>query len=185
MGFLDDYEPVSDRIARFWEKYPNGRIITTIVERTETDIIIQAEIFTNREDLRPATVDFAHETIGSSQINRTSWLENASTSSIGRGLATLGFQAKKDNKTVRPSREEMQKVERAKTTQRDWITEGTRLASEGDLEALKQLANTSVKEHAPKAVTERLVTLAKELAAKTNPDSQSATSEGLLVTAPF
>ena len=30
MGFMDNYEPVADRIAKFWEKHPNGRIHTEI-----------------------------------------------------------------------------------------------------------------------------------------------------------
>lgn len=184
MGFLDDYEPVSDRIARFWEKYPEGRIHTTIVERTETDIIIQADIFTDRDDVRPVTTDYAHETIGSSNINRTSWLENCATSAIGRALADLDFQAKKGGKTVRPSREEMTKVEKAKTPQRDFLTEALSLASEGRLEALRELQATAIQSGEKAPVLEQISALGKKLAQEQKLSGQ-VDSEGVEPTPPF
>ena len=107
MGFMDNYETVADRITKFWEKYPQGRIHTEIKLINETEIVIMASIFTDREDTRPAAIDFAQETRGSSAINKTSFIENCSTSAIGRALSALGFQSKKDGKTVRPSAEEM------------------------------------------------------------------------------
>jgi hypothetical protein len=69
---LDDYEPVEKRIADFWEKYPNGRIHTVIVSLDEKQIIARAEIFTDREDHRPVTVDHAQEKVGGSGIDRKS-----------------------------------------------------------------------------------------------------------------
>lgn len=110
MGFMDNYEPVADRIGKFWEKNPTGRIHTEIVLINETEIVIKASIYTDREDTRPAAIDFAQETRGSSAINKTSFVENCATSAIGRALATLNFQPKKDGNAVRPSREEMQKT---------------------------------------------------------------------------
>lgn len=149
---MADYEPVEARITRFWEKFENGRIITEIVERTETDIIVKASVWTDREDERPAAVDFAHEIIGSSAITKTSWLEVCATSAIGRALANLGFSPK----GKRPSREEMQKVASAP---RDWIAEGTQLASDGAVEALRELYKVAVRHSAPKDVLEALSAL--------------------------
>lgn len=118
MSFIPaDYETVDSRIHRFWEQYPNGRIITSIMEVTETGGIFKAEIYTDREDTRPVAVDFAEERIGSSPVNKTSWLENGITSAIGRALADLGFSAR----GKRPSAEEMSKVDRSKKF--DWIAE--------------------------------------------------------------
>jgi hypothetical protein len=105
---LENYEPVEERIRRFWEQYPEGRIITDVVQLTETGGVFKASIFTDREDERPVTVDYAEEVKGSSPVNRTSWVENGLTSAIGRALADLGFSPKGS----RPSREEMQKVQR-------------------------------------------------------------------------
>lgn len=138
MSFLDNYEPVADRIAKFWDKYPNGRLHTEIVLINETEIVIKASAFTDREDPRPAAIDFAQETRNSSQINRQNFIENCSTSALGRVLATLNFQSKKDGKAVRPSREEMKAVSKASTTQtKDLLSLATVEALAGNLEALR------------------------------------------------
>jgi hypothetical protein len=138
MGFLDNYEPVADRIAKFWKTWPNGRIITEIKLINETEVVVQASIFTDREDTRPASVDWAHETRGSSNINRASFLENCSTSAIGRGLATLGLSASKN----RPSREEMQKVT---ADHRNYLLEAQVAHENKDIETLRTIYAAAVK----------------------------------------
>ena len=111
---LDNYEPVAVRIDKFWKTHPNGRIITDLVEFSGERVIARAEIYTDREDTRPAAVDFALEVQGTSQVNRNFHLEACITSAIGRALATLNFQGDptKLGGDARPSREEMQKVQR-------------------------------------------------------------------------
>lgn len=121
MGFMDNYEPVADRIGKFWEKYPNGRLHTEIVLINETEIVIKASAFTDKEDARPTAIDFAQETRGSSAINKTSFVENCATSALGRVLATLNFQPKRDGKAVRPSLEEMKKT----APVRNYVSEAT------------------------------------------------------------
>ena len=79
MGFMDNYEPVADRIAKFWAKHSNGRIHTEVVLINETEIVIKASIYTDREDARPAAIDFAQETRNSSAINKQNFIENCST----------------------------------------------------------------------------------------------------------
>ena len=138
MGFLDNYEPVADRITKFWKLFPNGRILTEIKLINETEVVVQASIFTDREDQRPASVDWAHETRGSSNINRASFLENASTSAIGRGLATLGFSASKN----RASREEMMKVTRE---YRNYLVEAQEAHDNKDIETLRTIYAAAVK----------------------------------------
>jgi len=140
MSFLDNYEPVADRISKFWEKYPNGRLHTEIVLINETEIVIKASAYTDREDPRPAAIDFAQETRGSSSINKQSFIENCSTSALGRVLATLNFQPKKDGKAVRPSREEMKAVSKASVAQtKDYLSLATVEALAGNLEALRAI----------------------------------------------
>lgn len=140
MSFLDNYEPVADRISKFWATYPQGRLHTEIVLINETEIVIKASAYTDREDTRPAAIDFAQETRGSSNINKQSFIENCSTSALGRVLATLNFQPKKDGKTLRPSREEMKAVSRASTTQtKDFLSQATVEALGGNLEALRAI----------------------------------------------
>lgn len=138
MSFLDNYEPVADRIAKFWDKYPNGRLHTEIVLINETEVVIKASAYTDREDTRPASIDFAQETRGSSNINKQSFIENCATSALGRVLATLNFQPKKDGKAVRPSREEMKSVVKASKEQvKDFLSLATVEALGGNLEALR------------------------------------------------
>jgi hypothetical protein len=140
MSFLDNYEPVADRISKFWDKYPNGRLHTEIVLINETEIVIKASAFTDREDTRPAAIDFAQETRGSSNINKQSFIENCSTSALGRVLATLNFQPKRDGKAIRPSREEMKAVSKTAVDQtKDFLSRATVMALGGNLELLRDI----------------------------------------------
>jgi hypothetical protein len=105
---LDNYETVEDRLAKFWDEHKMGRILTSIHYYDESRILVRAEIYFNREDDRPVATGYAEELRGASPVNRTSHAENAETSAIGRGLANCGYAAKGS----RPSREEMEKVQR-------------------------------------------------------------------------
>jgi len=108
-GFnLDNYETVEDRLVKFWADHTNGRINTSIHYYDDTRILVRAEVYFDREDATPVATGYAEEVRGASPVNRTSHAENAETSAIGRALANCGYAAKGS----RPSREEMQKVER-------------------------------------------------------------------------
>ena len=58
-----------------------------------------------------AATGWASEREGDSDINSVACLENTETSAVGRALANLGFTAS----SKRPSREEMEKVERLRS----------------------------------------------------------------------
>lgn len=109
---LDDYEPVADRIERFWKDHPNGRITTSLHHRDEKSFIVTAMIWrdakSDHEYSGPDATGWAEEIIGSTNVNRTSALENCETSAIGRALANLGYAVKN-----RASREEMVKAQPA------------------------------------------------------------------------
>lgn len=108
-GFnLDNYETVEERLVKFWADHADGRINTYIHYYDDTRILVRAEVYFDREDVRPVATGYAEELRGASPVNRTSHAENAETSAIGRALANCGYAAK----GARPSREEMQKVER-------------------------------------------------------------------------
>lgn len=109
MGFnLSDYQPVEERNAQFWAKYPAGRILTELVFDDGQRFTFRCEVFRDADDTRPAATGYATETVSNSGVNRTSALENAETSAEGRALARAGFAPK----GARPSREEMQKADR-------------------------------------------------------------------------
>jgi hypothetical protein len=112
---LDDYAPVEERIALFYEGHPEGRIHTT-VERLEPPLVVfRAEVYRDAEDTRPWATGYAYEKEGEGHVNRTSYIENCETSAIGRALANAGYHGKRDG-SPRPSREEMEKVERMGST---------------------------------------------------------------------
>ena len=105
---LSQYETVEDRLARFWELHPEGRIVTTMMHYDDQKVVMRAEIWTDRTDEHPRATGFAEEVRGSSPVNKTSHVENAETSALGRCLANMSLK-----KGPRPSRQEMEKVGRA------------------------------------------------------------------------
>jgi hypothetical protein len=153
---LDDYEPVEARITAFWEKYPQGRIHTEIVLINEQQIVIKASVWTDREDQRPVTIDFAQETIGATNITKNSWLEVCATSAIGRALADLDF-AKKGK---RPSREEMRKATSAGP--RDWLGDAEKLRDAGDLDGLRVIYGQAVKAKAQPNILDTIKQFAEQ-----------------------
>ena len=104
---LDNYETVESRLAKFWDEFPNGQIFTSIYHYDDNKVVFKAEVYKDIADPRPVATGFAEETRDSNPVNKTSHVENAETSSIGRALANWKFQSKT---APRPSREEMQKV---------------------------------------------------------------------------
>jgi len=109
---LQDYEPVEDRLRRFWEDYPEGRIFTDLVHNENGQVIIKAYLFKNALDQTPWATGYAEERVTERGINATSYVEVCETSALGRALANANYAAK----GKRPSREEMQKAERQRTT---------------------------------------------------------------------
>jgi hypothetical protein len=107
---LERYAPVARRITLFYERYPAGRIITTLVERDVRAVIFRARIYRGADDAYPAATGWALEREGDGDVNAVACLENTETSAIGRALANLGFTASSE----RPSREEMVRVARAR-----------------------------------------------------------------------
>jgi len=107
---LSKYNPVHSRIAEFYEKYPDGRILTKLARLNEETgfVCIKATIFRHVDDAEPSATGHAFEIRGQGFVNTTSFIENCETSAVGRGLAILGFAI--ENGIA--SREEMQKVER-------------------------------------------------------------------------
>lgn len=106
---LDNYETVESRLAKFWEEYPNGQIFTQIYHYDDNKVVFKAEVYRDIADPRPVATGFAEEVRDASPVNRTSFVENAETSAIGRCLSNWKYQSKN---APRPSREEMAKVAR-------------------------------------------------------------------------
>jgi hypothetical protein len=105
---LSDYALVADRITLFYERYPDGRIVTELHSRVDREITFRALVYRSAAEALPAATGWASERENDGEINRVACLENTETSAVGRALANLGFTAS----SRRPSREEMEKAER-------------------------------------------------------------------------
>lgn len=159
-----DYEPVDFRIHRFYDRHPEGRILTDLhtihrnSDGSARQYVFKAEVFRDLKSPIPDATGFAEETVGISTGPRASLLETCETSAIGRALANLGFSPK----GFRPSAEEMQKASRHAHPS---------AAMESHLEAVSQ----ADAEFAPQATnnapvrglaTEKQINFAKALAKK-------------------
>jgi hypothetical protein len=147
---LNDYETVAERIKRFYTDYPEGRIITknqtTKQDRLASTWVVRASIYIPNplfeldrvyEQFVLKATGLAFEVDGQGMANKTSALENAETSAIGRALANAGYSGNK-----RTTREEMAKAERGVTPKapaRDWVKEAEDLAWKEDIDGLRKL----------------------------------------------
>jgi hypothetical protein len=143
---LSDYETVEERLRRFWalEDHQDARLVTinhtTPQDRAVGTWVVEARLYLSQEDQArdlPKTTGWAFEIDGVGMANKTSALENAETSSLGRCLANYTFSGNK-----RVTREEMEKVARGQTPKlpvRDWLVEAMDLAKSGDIDKLRLL----------------------------------------------
>ena len=160
---LNSYETVEQRHARAIEAYPDLRceIInhTTAEDRANKTWVVEARVYLNAGDqalgLFKAS-DWAFEIDGAGMANKTSALENASTSALGRCLrwALAGSKG--------PSREEMQKVERgvADHATADWLAKLDELTTKAEI---RQLYADAQRQQAPKEVLDKIAEKGKNL----------------------
>lgn len=160
---LADYETVEERIKKFYATYPDGRIETILVDRTNDTWIVKAMVFLTAGDQGNALVKatgYAFEIDGQGMANKTSALENAETSAIGRALANMGLSGNK-----RASREEMQKVQRSSAAAHKVIDDAEwelKLAQVKTLDAARALykdAQKTASQDVLKAITLKADTL--------------------------
>jgi hypothetical protein len=157
---LADYETVEERLKRFWADKANAdaRLVTvnhTTPEDREKGVwVVEARLYLSAADQEknlPKTTGWAFEIDGQAGANRTSALENAETSSLGRCLANYLYSGNK-----RASREEMAKVARAEASKRDWLVEADKLALTYDVDGLRLLYTDAVAAKVAPAVLEQI-----------------------------
>jgi hypothetical protein len=110
---LDNYVPVAERIEKFYDRYKDGRILTSIVDhdRETGFVLVRAEVYRTGDDATPAATGHAYEYKDAGYVQRGSYIEVAETSAVGRALAFLNFETKRGI----ASREEMEKFAAATT----------------------------------------------------------------------
>ena len=150
---LNEYQTVQERIDLFWLKFPNGRINVELVSFTPDQVVFKAEVYVGRDEVDPVTVDYAEERLGSSPVNKTSFVENCATSAVGRAISMLGGEFSPKGK--RPSAAEMSKVARltAEPITRNWELA---LSNINDIEGLRSLYNEAKQGKAPSSILEAI-----------------------------
>ena len=83
-----EYKTVAERVSEFRESHPDYTIFTEIISAAD---IVQMKASILNVDGRVISTGFAEEVRGSTNINKTSALENCETSAIGRALASFGL----------------------------------------------------------------------------------------------
>jgi len=85
------YVEVNERIKFFRQEdqYKNWSVITDFTLLDDAQCVCKASIVDSNN--RIISTGHAHEVQGSSNINKTSYVENCETSAIGRALAMLGI----------------------------------------------------------------------------------------------
>ena len=83
-----EYKTVAERINEFRGEHPDWCVTTELVSDDGNLVVVKATI-ANHE--RILSTGYAEEIRGSSMINKTSALENAETSAVGRALAFFGL----------------------------------------------------------------------------------------------
>lgn len=119
------YAEVAERVRAFRKLYPEGVIATELVKYEGGEIIVRALV---SAEGRTLATGYAHEKEGSTNINRTSALENCETSAVGRALGFLGL-------TGGASIASFEEVSNAKIQQ-----EGTLLATTTEKKGLTETA---------------------------------------------
>lgn len=133
---LESYATVQERIAQFYQDFPDGSVRTFMVVRDGPEVIYEARIYRNPEEAIAGvyTSGFAREIEGRSPVNKTSHHENCESSAIGRALANLGYATD----ARRPSRSEMIKVARMKDEHEEMLnyirTVGPKVADDATFE---------------------------------------------------
>lgn len=86
------YVLVSDRIQYFNANYPNGSITTELISKPEDDmVVVKAAVIPDVDKPERKFSDYSQATWGEGYINKSSALENCSTSAVGRALAYMGI----------------------------------------------------------------------------------------------
>lgn len=84
-----EYAEVNQRVKVFRMLFPMGCITTDVVNADNGMVVMKAYVYDENHNLLSSGT--AYEKEGSSNINRTSYIENCETSAVGRALGFLGI----------------------------------------------------------------------------------------------
>ena len=86
-----DYVLIADRVNYFNETYPKGSIKTELLSQPDADMVVVKATVLTGDGQEFTGMSQAKWSDASSFVNKTSALENAETSAVGRALAFMGI----------------------------------------------------------------------------------------------
>jgi hypothetical protein len=98
---IEDYEDVAARVLRFQKAYPEGRIVTDVIQFNPEKgiVLVSAQIYRTASDTLPAGVDYAFGDASTYNAGMRKWyVEDTSSSAIGRALSLVLETQKKPTK---------------------------------------------------------------------------------------
>lgn len=118
MSFLDGYEDIAARIARFQKTHPTGRIETSIIDFSAKEgyILVEARVYREHEDTLAAGIDYAFGHVSTYNVQMKKWyVEDTVSSAIGRSLnLVLGaINLPEGISNSRPTKQNMALVEQS------------------------------------------------------------------------
>jgi hypothetical protein len=161
---LNSYETVEQRHDRVIQAYPDLRVVmlnhSTTEDRAKGVWVVECRVYLNAEDQAnnlPKATEWAFEIDGQGMANKTSALENACTSALGRALRWAVGGSKG------PSRQEMEKVARATEPARDWLAEAKDAEWNKDIPRIRGIYADAVKAKADLAILEQVKAIGAKL----------------------
>lgn len=161
---LDSYETVEERHSRAIAEYPDLRCVivnhTTPQDRANNTWVVEARVYLNAGDQAndlPKATEWAFEIDGQGMANKTSALENANTSALGRALrwALAGSKG--------PSKTEMEKVAKGVTPAANTIDWDGLIANLKNEDEARDLWRRAGNAKASKKVTDAILAKVAEL----------------------
>jgi hypothetical protein len=161
---LEDYETVEERLGKFWNDNPDGRIETeriVAINSNSDEFVFVARIYRTEADKHPVSTGWASEIKTQSGFNKFA-CELSESSAIGRALANWTYA----KKGARPSQVEMERVEKGNQeyTKPTYGAPGSRSAAVAN--ALRNTDWTAPKLEDPAPVAWSVDDVAKELNAE-------------------
>lgn len=167
-----DYAEVSERIKAFRQICPNGSIQTDILSLENGVVTMKTTIYD--EEGKILATGLAQEKESSSYINKTSYIENCETSSVGRALGMCGLgvdgsiasalevanaienqnespkktQARQQNKSTQQVNEEVANKQMADSVDKNLIPEANAKVTQEQLDMIKaEMERTGINQH--------------------------------------
>lgn len=185
-----DYIEVNQRILGFWELYPEGSILTDILNLENGVVTMRATV---KNGDRVLSIGHAQEKEASSFINKTSYIENCETSAIGRALGILGIGATSSiasaEEVLNAMKNQEEKPKPKKEMERAALSIDPRVLERADLLKIKldkvaaynkvtvEQLTTEMLEAAVKQQTEAMAKIKAEKEAKAKKEAEAENAE--------